>query len=184
LRIHAGGLAWHAGRLFVAATRAGLWVCDPADVVRTAEGEYLLPVLHRLVPADQADEELRFSFVTIDDAADPPSLVVGEYGGRSQTRRMAEMPIDGGPVSVLAHDVLRAQGVARIEGRLYVSSSNGPRGLGSIWSGAPGDLREHRRALPMGPEDLAYDAATDRLWTVTEHPHRRWIVSLRRRSFD
>ncbi|MFC6343891.1 hypothetical protein ACFP8W_18040, partial [Nocardioides hankookensis] len=178
------GLAWHAGRLYVAATRAGLWVCDPADVVRTPDGEHLLPVLHQLVPEDQADEQLRFSFVTVDDATDPPSLVVGEYGGRSQTRRMAEMPIDGGPATVVAHDVLRAQGVARIDGRLYVSSSNGPRGLGSIWSGTPGALREHRRRLPMGPEDLAYDAVSGRLWTVTEHPGRRWVVSVRRSSFD
>jgi hypothetical protein len=36
----------------------------------------------------------------------------------------------------------------------------------------------------MGPEDLAYDAVTDRLWMVTEHPRRRWVVSMRRSSFD
>jgi hypothetical protein len=185
LRVHAGGLAWHGSRLYVAATHAGLWVCDAEDVVRTPDGEYLLPVRCQLSPvSDEQDEPLRFSFVTIDDVTDPPSLVVGEYGGRRQTRRMAEMPIDGGPATVVAHDVLRAQGVARIDGRLYISSSNGRRGLGSIWSGAPGDLREHRRALPVGPEDLAYDVRTERLWTVTEHPRRRWIVSLRRRSFD
>jgi hypothetical protein len=30
----------------------------------------------------------------------------------------------------------------------------------------------------MGPEDLDYDATRRRLWTVTEHPWRRWIVAL------
>lgn len=180
LRAHAGGLGWHGDLLFVAATRSGVWVCDARDVVRADEG-HLLPVRHRLAPDPDADgEPLRFSFVAVDDACDPPALVAGEYGNRRQTRRFAEMPIDGGPVTVVAHDVLRAQGVARVRGRLYLSSSHGPWGLGSVWSGEPGGLREHRWALPMGPEDLAYDARTDRLWTVTEHPRRRWIVSLRR----
>jgi hypothetical protein len=185
LPVHAGGLAWHESRLYVAATRAGLWVCDTSDVVRTTSGEYLLPVRFRLSPeTDERDEPLRFSFVTVDDATDPPSLVVGEYGGRRQTRRIAEVPIDGGPVTVTRHDVVRAQGVARIDGRLYVTSSHGPWGLGSMWAGEPDALHEHRRALPMGPEDLAYDASDDRLWTVTEHPRRRWVVALRRSSFD
>ena len=181
LRVHAGGLGWHGTRLYVAATRAGLWVCDTRDVVRAEDP--LLPVRYRLMPeADESGEPLRFSFVTVDDTCDPPALVVGEYGGRSQTRRFAEMPLDGGPVAVIAHDVLRAQGVARIDGRLYLTSSHGPWGLGSVWTGGPGGFREHRRALPMGPEDLAYDAGSDRLWTVTEHPRRRWVVSMRRSS--
>ena len=180
LTVHAGGLGWHGSRLYVAATRAGLWVCDTRDVVRTADG-HLLPVRHRLALESDVDGgPLRFSFLAVDDACDPPALVVGEYGNRRQTRRFAEMPVDGGPVTVGAHDVLRAQGVARIDGRLYLTSSNGPWGLGSVWSGEPGGFREHRWALPMGPEDLSYDARTDRLWTVTEHPRRRWIVSLRR----
>jgi hypothetical protein len=184
LKAHAGGLAWHGSRLYVAATRAGLWVCETADVVRAGD-DYLLPVRHQLTPrADDGDEPLRFSFVTVDDATDPPCLVVGEYGSRRQTRRIAEMPIDGGPATLVAHDVLRAQGIARVRGRVYLSSSHGPWGLGSIWSGAPGELREHRWALPMGPEDLTHDAHTDRLWTVTEHPWRRWVVSMRRSRFD
>ncbi|GAA4697761.1 hypothetical protein [Nocardioides conyzicola] len=184
LRVHAGGLGWHGSRLYVAATRAGLWVCDTDDIVR-ADGEYLLPVRFRLSPeAEEGFEPLRFSFLTVDDTSDPPSLVVGEYGGRRQTRRLAEVPLDGGPVTLTDHDVVRAQGVARIRGRLYVTASHGPWALGSVWSGGPGGFREHRGAVPMGPEDVAYDASTDRLWTVTEHPRRRWIVSVRRSSFD
>lgn len=184
LHAHAGGLAWHGSRLYVAATRAGLWVCDTGDVVRSADG-YLLPVRHRLSPvAEEGEEPLRFSFVTLDEHTDPPSLLVGEYGDPRQTRRMAQLPIEGGPARLVAHDVVRAQGLVRAHGRLYLSASHGPWGLGSLWSGAPGDLRERRRALPMGPEDLAYDVRRDRIWTVTEHPRRRWIVALRRPAAD
>ena len=118
--------------------------------------------------------------MTVDDTTSPPSLVVGEYGGRAQTRRLAEVPIDGGAVRMSRHDIVRAQGVARIAGRLYVTSSNGPWGLGSVWAGEPAGFHEHRRALPMGPEDLACSLDGQRLWTVTEHPRRRWIVSLPR----
>jgi hypothetical protein len=159
-------------------------VCDTGDVV-VADGEYLLPVRFQLSPAADAGEDpLRFSFVSIDDATEPPNLVVGEYGNSRQTRRLAEIPVDGGDCAVTHHDVVRAQGVARVRDRLYLTASHGPWALGSVWAGEPGSLREHRRALPMGPEDLAYDAATDRLWTVTEHPRRRWVVSARRASFD
>ncbi|WP_345525759.1 hypothetical protein [Nocardioides endophyticus] len=183
LRVHAGGLGWHGSRLYVAATRAGLWVCDTGDVVRGDDGEHLLPVRFRLAPVADDGEPLRFSFVSVDDATQPPNLVVGEYGNRRQTRRLAEVPIDGGDATVIRHDVVRAQGVARVGGRLYLTSSHGPWALGSVWSGETGGFRERRRALPMGPEDLAYDAGTDRLWTVTEHPRRRWVVSMRRSSF-
>lgn len=185
LRIHAGGLGWHGSRLYVAATRAGLWVCDTGDVVRDRDGGYLLPVRYRLSPEPVGGEEpLRFSFLTVDDAGDQPHLVVGEYGGRRQSRRLAEIPLDGGPATVTRHDVVRAQGVARVDGRLYLTNSHGPRALGSIWAGEPDGMREHRRALPMGPEDLAYDARHDRLWTVTEHPGRRWVVSMQRSAFE
>jgi hypothetical protein len=184
LRVHAGGLGWHGSRLYVAATRAGLWVCDTDDVVRHADGEHLLPVRFRLAPVADDGDPLRFSFVSVDDATDPPSLVVGEYGNSRQTRRLAEIPIDGGDATVIRHDVIRAQGVARVGGRLYLTSSHGPWALGSVWSGEPAGFHERRRAIPMGPEDLAYDAAADRLWTVTEHPRRRWVVSMRRSSFD
>ncbi len=184
LHAHAGGIVWHGSRLYVAATRAGLWVCDTGDVMRLDDGEYVLPVRFLLAPVADDGEPLRFSFVGVDDATDPPSLVVGEYGNSRQTRRLAEFPVDGGDATITHHDVVRAQGVARVAGRLYLTSSHGPWAPGSLWAGEPGGFRERRRAVPMGPEDLAYDAATDRLWTVTEHPRRRWVVSIRRSSFD
>lgn len=176
LRVHAGGLAWDDGRLWVAATGAGLWVCDLGDVVRTPSG-YALPVRQRVSPT----EPFRFSFVSLEHTEDgTPRLLAGEYGNARQSHRLLELPGDEGQAVVTEHGVVRAQGVARVGDRLHLTASHGPWGLGSLWSGQPGRLTEQRFALPMGPEDLAYDATGRRLWTVTEHPWRRWIVALRR----
>ncbi|WP_395693077.1 hypothetical protein [Nocardioides sp.] len=171
LRVHAGGLGWHGHRLFVAATRAGVWVCDTRDVVRGPDG-YVLPVRLLLEPS----EPFRFSFV----AHVGEELVVGEYDNAGGTRRLGRVAAEGGPVDVLDGGVRRAQGAVRVGERWYVTASHGPRRPGSVWSGPAGRLREHRWAVPMGPEDLAYDAERDLLWTVTEHPRRRWVVAVRR----
>ncbi|GAW50946.1 MULTISPECIES: hypothetical protein [unclassified Nocardioides] len=178
LRAHAGGIAWHGDRLYVAATQAGLWVCHTDDVLRGPDG-YLLPVSHRLAPS----EPFRFSFVGLDGSSETPRLVLGEYGPSSATRRLAHVAVEGGAVEMIEGGVVRAQGAVRVGEQWYVTASHGPKMPGSLWSGRLGDLREHRYALPMGPEDLAHDPAGDRLWTVTEHPHRRWVVAVKRSRF-
>lgn len=168
LRIHAGGLAWKGHRLYVAATKAGLWVADTSDIARVADG-YVLPVRHRLAPT----APFRFSYVAVGD----DGVLVGEYGRGRQTRRLAHVP-DEGTGRVADHGIAGAQGVVAVDGAYYLTASHGPWLPGSLWSGQPGAMHERRLALPMGPEDLGYDAPTGRLWTVTEHPHRRWILSL------
>ena len=65
-----------------------------------------------------------------------------------------------------------------------MSVSCGPWTPGTILTGPPGALRPFRWAVPMGPEDLAYRAGDDTLWTVTEHPRRRWLVQMEREWFD
>ena len=174
LRVHAGGLAWEATRLHVAATATGLWVCDTDDVVRGPDG-YLLPVRHLLEPS----EPFRFSFVGLAGE----EMVVGEYDNAHGTRRLGRGPVEG-PFVLHEAGVRRAQGAVHVAGRWYLTASHGRWRPGSVWSGTEGALREHRFAVPMGPEDLAYDRATDRLWTLTEHPHRRWVLSLRRSHFS
>jgi hypothetical protein len=39
-------------------------------------------------------------------------------------------------------------------------------------------------ATPMGPEDLSWWPSTDELWSVTEHPDRRWVFCMKRDWFD
>jgi hypothetical protein len=191
LRIHAGGIAWRGPWVHLAATRGGFWSCHVDDVVRGPEG-YLLPVRFRHATPARHDDDVRFSFLTIAGE----ELVAGEYGGPTQSRRLARLALDPEtllPVTddddqvvpvVADHGVVRAQGVAQAGSRLYLTASHGPWGLGTIWSGEPNGFREHRWAVPMGPEDLAYDQHGDWLWTVTEHPRRRWVIAMRRSSFD
>lgn len=193
---HAGGLVWHGPYLHVAATRRGLHTCRISDLARVPGGvhghDHVLPVRfgYRAQTAE-GHERLRYSYCSFDPSG--PALVAGEYGGPSQTRRLARYPIDP-TTSLLAADaagasypdlveggaVVRTQGIAVAGGRHYLTRSHGPWVPGSVYTGSPGALRRHRWAVPMGPEDLTWMPDGDLLWSVSEHPRRRWIVALPR----
>lgn len=142
-------------------------------------------------------EKLRYSFLSVDSASPVPALLAGEYGRGEQSTRLARFPLDvatGAPRAGADGQVrpsvvdLRGepqmQGVAKAAGRLYVSVSQGPWKPGTALVGQPGAFARHARAFPMGPEDLDHRASDDTLWTVTEHPWRRWIVQAPRSWFD
>lgn len=181
LRIHAGGLAWEGDWLHVAATARGFWSARLDDLIRTPDG-YVLPVRRPWRARTEGDDvPLRFSFLALDRAAAAPTLVVGEYGSATATRRSfrIDLTAEHQDLVPVEHGVVRAQGlVAPGTGRQLVATSHGPWRPGSLWTGAPGRLREHRWALPMGPEDLDTDPVTGELWGVTEHPRRRWVVRI------
>jgi len=203
LLAHAGGICWIGPWVFVAATRRGFHVAHLDDVVKVGPRErwrghdYLLPVRFSYAPAyDDGDEPLRFSFLSLDRAGKGegpgPRLLVGEYGRGRQTTRMAHFGLDpdtglltldrDGVARPLWHDgraPLGAQGAVVARGRFHVSVSHGPYGLGSLYAGEPGTWRRRRWALPIGPEDLCYWPSENLLWSVTEHPRRRWIVAVR-----
>ncbi len=203
LRVHAGGLVWSGGHLHVAATAKGFWTSRLDDVVRVPDGHdlreeafgyrYLLPMTTAYrASADDGTERLRYSFFSR-DAGD---LIVGEYGAGSASRRLARIGLDPGtslpalgPDGLTAPEVLgdgvgHMQGAVRVDGRWYATTSHGRPRLGSVWTGSPDALTRHRWATPMGPEDLSHDEATDRLWSVTEHPWARWIYTMQRSWFD
>lgn len=202
---HAGGLAWTGSWLHVAATKRGFASCHLEDLLELPEGplreahfgyRYVLPVrLAHRAGAEDGTEPLRYSFFSPTPAGPdgPGGLLVGEYARGRQTRRLARFALDDDGLPVLgpdgrAHPVL-GEGVAQMQGvvdlgdRLVATASHGPWGPGSVWSGPHGALRERRRALPMGPEDLAHDPATGLLWSATEHPRRRWVVAMRADRF-
>jgi hypothetical protein len=160
---------------------------------------YVLPVrFNYRAHADEGHERLRYSFLSLDRQSSPPSLVAGEYALRNDaTRRLARFELDPATWQLSAGDdgfsrplmldeggVRQMQGVVIARGRYYVTASQGPWWPGRVWSGQPGDMRMRRWALPMGPEDLTYWPSTDRLWSVTEHPRRRWVVAMDRSWFD
>ena len=160
---------------------------------------YVLPVRFSYrAYADDGHERLRYSFMSLDRLSDPPTLMAGEYARKAgATSRLARYPLDPAtwllaededgtsrPLELFDEGIRRMQGVAIARGRYHVTVSNGPWQPGSVWTGRPGSMRIHRWALPMGPEDLAYWPSTDRLWSLTEHPWRRWLVSMDRAWFD
>ena len=181
-------------------------VADPdvADRLGIADGRvaayghrFVLPVRRRQrAGTDPGHERFRYSFLALDRSEQPPALVSGEYARSGRTRRLVRYELD--PATTLprvdddgsARPVWLGEGVDRMQGTVVrrgqhlVSVSNGPWLPGTIWSGRPGDLRAHRLAVPMGPEDLTYWPSTDRVWTVTEHPRRRWFLAMRRSWFD
>ncbi|GAB2876650.1 hypothetical protein [Nocardioides pacificus] len=201
LSMHAGGIVWAGSWLHVAATATGFHTFHVDDILRVPDAHaaetlgyrYVLPVrfTHRAETAEGV-ERLRYSFLSLDRSTSPAELLVGEYGRRKQTRRLARFPLDAGflpwrdaegrthPLSVETTGVAGMQGAVRADGELYATTSHGPWGLGSVYVGEPGSMRRRRRATPFGPEDLTWWPETGLLWTVTEHPRRRWICGLAR----
>ena len=159
---------------------------------------YVLPVRFSYKAyADDGNTPLRYSFLSLDRSSDPPELVAGEYGRSGQTTRLARYHLepdtlmlqsgDDGlsrPIGLDEGGVSRMQGASIVGGRYHVTVSHGPWKPGSVYVGTPGDFVEHRLATPMGPEDIAYWPSTERFWSVSEHPHRRWVFSMKRSSFD
>ncbi len=218
LKVHAGGIVWWGPYLHIAATARGFMTCRVDDLMRvpdelSAENlkaygvsgaaaaayghRYVLPVrfTHRAY-TDDGHVTLRYSFLSLDRTA-PATLVAGEYGSASQTRRLARFPLDTNtslletgedgatrPIDIEPRGVKQMQGATIAKGKWYVSVSHGPLAPGSVFVGSPGDLRQRRFAAPMGPEDITYWPSTDTLWSVSEHPHRRWIYAMKRSWFD
>ena len=160
---------------------------------------YVLPVrsTHQAF-TDEGHEKLRYSFMSLDRRSDPPALVAGEYAvDTDATTRLARYPLDAAtwqlqtgddgfsrPLAVDEGGVKQMQGAVIAAGRYHVTVSHGPWWPGTMCAGQPGSMRVRRWALPMGPEDLTYWPSTDRIWSVTEHPRRRWIVAMDRTWFD
>ena len=160
---------------------------------------YVLPVRFTYQAfTDTGHEKLRYSFMSLDRRSDPPALIAGEYAfGPDSSTRLARYPLDphtwqlaagddgfSRPLSLDDGGVRQMQGAVLTGGRFHVTVSHGPWTPGSVFSGEPGSMKERRWAVPMGPEDLSYWPSTDRIWSLTEHPRRRWIVSMDRAWFD
>ena len=160
---------------------------------------YVLPVRFTYqAHADEGHEKLRYSFMSLDRRSDPPALVAGEYAvDPDATTRLARYPLDpqtwqlasgddgfSRPLAIDEGGVRQMQGAVIAGGRYHVTVSHGPWMPGTVFTGQPGAMREKRWALPMGPEDLSYWPSTNRIWSLTEHPRRRWIVSMDRTWFD
>ena len=163
------------------------------DRVSSYGYRYLLPVRfgHR-AGAEAGHERLRYSCLSLNRSTAPPELVVGEYGRGDRTRRLARFALDPEtllpaveqdgrtmPVS-LDRGVRGTQGAMIARGEWFLTVSHGTGVPGSVYVGQPGAWQRRRWATPMGPEDLSYWPSTDTLWSVTEHPGRRWVFAMSR----
>jgi hypothetical protein len=201
VQVHAGGIVWQGGLLHVAATGRGLLTFRLDDLMLDPSERhghrYLLPVRYAYrATAEDGVERLRFSFLSVDRSGGGLSLLVGEYGSRTQTRRFARFDVDGTtgllaagadglsrPLRIEESHQERMQGAAVVDGRYYVTVSHGRRGLGDVMTGLPGSFRRTRWATPMGPEDLCYHPPSGLFWSVSEHPGRRWVFAMQRSWF-
>jgi len=159
---------------------------------------YVLPVRFRYqAVTEEGFTGLRYSFLSLDRRSYPPALIAGEYARGSQPTRLARYPLDAEtgllatdddgwsrPVSLDDHGVVQMQGAVVARGRYHATVSQSGWLPGSVYAGMPGAFRRYRFATPPGPEDLAWWPSTDLLWSVTEHPRRRWIYAMPRAWFD
>ena len=204
LLVHAGGLVWCGPYLHVAGTRRGLFSCRVDDIIRVRDREdafgyrFVLPVRFGYdAAASEGVHEMRYSFLSLDRGSSPPQLVAGEYGRGDATRRLVRYHLDPTTFHLAAQDDGRSrpiwlddrglghmQGAAVVGDTYYVTSSRGRYRLGHMYVGRPGRFRRFRRALPVGPEDITYWPSTDRFWSLTEYPGRRFVFSMDRATLD
>ncbi|MFL6001895.1 MAG: hypothetical protein ACJ72P_03705 [Nocardioides sp.] len=180
--------------------RGRAYACEiDGDRLSSYGYRYLLPVRFAYEGlSDEGHEKLHYSFLSLDRAASPPQLVAGEYAtAKRGTRRLVHYALD--PESLLLQagedgisrplllendGVAHSQGAVVAKGSYYVSASAGRYRPGSIYVGRPGAFRRFSQVTPMGPEDITWWPSTDELWSVTEHPGRRWVFCMRRSRFD
>jgi hypothetical protein len=190
--VHAGGIVWWRSTLLVASTRGGLRVFDLDHLVRTPDGRLLLPQCgeHRAKVTDST-RPLRWSFISLDRSdPDEPWLIAGEYDRKGTGTRIARFALDpatgrpagahSGAVEVIEAGIASMQGATRINGVYHVSASHGAERPGHLYTGGVDGFIQHQQRLPVGPEDLSYEAGADRLWTLTEYPGKRVVVAVPR----
>ncbi len=203
--VHAGGIVWFGNLLYVADTSHGFRVFDLARIIEVEDFDrarigvsagrvdahgyrYIAPQIARYQHAEGACA-LRFSFAGLDRSEDPPLIVTGEYHRDDSDGRLARWPVgrngwlleeeDG---RVFAHDAVtgaqtKMQGGVSWAGDYYISSSSQVGNLGRLYRTRPG-IESVISAWPYGCEDLYLERTTNRVWTATEHPGAREVVSI------
>ncbi|KAI4230490.1 MAG: hypothetical protein L6R40_008009 [Gallowayella cf. fulva] len=154
--------------------------------------KYVLPQVRRYkTHGDPKDHDYTYSCLALDRTSNPASIVFGEYyhADKGDHSRVARFDLDSTTKllkvnkdnvatasKVFLHGEHRVQGAITVNGRYFLSQSNGDEDS-DIIGFTPGDKSSKQyRILPPGSEDLTYDKAADTLWTLTEHPGERYIV--------
>ncbi|KAJ7600536.1 hypothetical protein C8J56DRAFT_11307 [Mycena floridula] len=211
--VHGGGIMWYGNNLYVVDTNHGIRVFDLDHIYQVSIGDgigrisstvyqaynykYVVPQ-SRTYTAATLPTPMRWSFISLDRTTTPDSIVVGEYAvdDTVPAPRFARFSIDyttrllSTSTSVATAtwayqvDILRMQGVTSINGKFFISRSNGASTKSDLFTWVPGNAAtDHTGALPPGAEDLSYNHNADELWTLTEHPGKRYILAVKASSF-
>lgn len=195
VKVHAGGIAWTGRYLYVADTDNGLQVFDLKRTLRvpasrlggTGGYKYLLP----RIGTYQQQGGLRFSALGL-DRSNPgkPALVAGEY--RIYEKHDPVTRIARWRLGAKSHLLTQAaagsawrtgfdqlQGVVTNHGQIYVSSTEGPRGL--LYHGKP-RRKARTNHWGAGPEGLY--STPKQLWTLTEGKDHRTVFGKTFRSLN
>ncbi len=192
VNIHAGGIAWHDDRIYVADTFGGIRLFRVDDIARVRgkglrrpagarASRYVLPqeaAFEAFTP--DGERRMRYSFISLEEGEQGPQFAVGEYRD-GDDGRLARIPLEpgetGSTLEFRAAGLRRMQGVCVVDGTWFVTASAGTQ-PGDLWVGEPGSLTRHPGVLPPGPEDLAHERGTRMLWSLSEHPGRRFVYRI------
>ncbi|MDP9841649.1 hypothetical protein [Streptosporangium lutulentum] len=201
INIHAGGVAWYEGLLYVADTTRGLRVFDLEHIyeidgddentigkkggVHNAFGyRYVMPQTGAWISTGTA----RFSFAAIDRSTSPDTLISGEYVDTpGEFGRVARWPLtsagslrkgaDGTAAALDAYRLpaARIQGALSYNGTWYLSQGAGSTKNGTLV--VVGDTVK-KRPYPVGPEDLTCVRDKKTVWSVSEFAGRRVVYGV------
>ncbi len=203
--IHAGGLAWFGGLLYVADTTTGFRVFDMNRILEVQTGNndwigkisdasgyhahnyrYVIPQVGRYKLCSGSCCT-RFSFVSLDRSTIPPTLLTGEYSADSISGRLVRWQLDEATGRLATKDgrvqasyavfpgIDNVQGALSWNGQYYMSCSGNVLGLYTAKEGQT----LAKRGWPYGPEDLHYSKSSDNLWSLTEHPGSRYVFAVK-----
>jgi hypothetical protein len=139
----------------------------------------------------------KFSYMAVDRSEEPDRMITGEFcSPDGDVGRVARWPLNaqtGQPLTAadgLVHATQayrlagnQIQGAVSVGGTWYLSRTNRREGPGELITATPeaGTLRATAtRPAGIGPEDLSFSPADDRLWTVTEFAGRRMLYGVPR----
>lgn len=185
-----------------------LWQTSTSDgsaIGRQADGSYQAYgykyVLPQVFAYNQSTTNghapIRFSFASLDRTSTPDSVVVGEYANPGAGSRLFRFPIDyttrmlttasdGYARASEAYEVSvqSMQGATAVNGKFYLSTSDGSGNAGDLATFKPGGaVVMHYDVLPIGPEDLSYWPAKGQLWSLTEYAGSRSVFAVRASAY-
>ncbi|KAL8659787.1 MAG: hypothetical protein Q9202_006937 [Teloschistes flavicans] len=154
---------------------------------------YVMPQVRRYTSSgDPKDHDYTYSCLALDRTSTPAAIVFGEYyhaadGDYSRTTRfdldatshLLKVNSDNIATAskVFLHGNHRVQGAITVNGRYYLSQSNGDDDSDIIgFTPGGGNAKVYDVLHYPGSEDLTYDKGTDTLWTLTEKTGGRYII--------